>query len=246
MSTSLKVTEASLGQHFASAGKILGDHVDGDSGAKLITNWNQVPLVASLVGTESEYAERNRGPRRTPVARTLLLGRGLWAWISYREEWDSARQAGRTKRFSFRSAGLTIHFGYRNNQHKPQMFRAEWTTEGASDQPGDLANPHWHFDALESLKRGETEQRATGILAALRMEEEEAEPRDFSPPVKQKDVRDVVSVQKLGTLHLASAAAWWKGNSASHVQSPTSVIDIQVWVKGTLEHLVGELERLKV
>jgi len=124
------------------------------------------------------------------------------------------------------------------------MFRAEWTTDGASYQPGDPANPHWHFDALESLRRDETAQRASGILATLRMGEEDAEPRDFSPPVSRNEVRDVVAVQKLSKLHLASAAAWWKGDPASHVQSPTSVRDIQAWVEGTLEHLAGELRRL--
>ena len=201
-------------------------------------------VVATLVGTESEYAERHRGPGKTPVARTRRLGKGLWAWVSYHEEWDSARPAGKTRRFSFRSAGLTIHFGYRYNQYKPQMFRGEWTTDGISYQPGDPATPHWHFDALESLRRDDTEQRASAILARLRVEEQQSEPREFSPPVNQNDVRDVVSVQKLSKLHLASAAAWWKGDSASHVQCPTSVRDIQVWANRTLEHLAEELGRL--
>ena len=244
MSTPLAAKEALLSQHLASVEGILRNHVDGDSGAKLSANPNQRPLVASLVGTESEYAERSRGPR-TPVARTLLLGKGLWAWISYREEWDSARQAGRTKRFSFRSAGLTIHFGYRYSLYKPQMFRADWTTEGASDQSEDHpANPHWHFDALESLKRDETEQRAAEIRANLIMEERECVPRSFSPHMAQNDVRNVVSVQKLSKLHFASAACWWKSDSAPHVQGPAEVRDIQAWVQGTLEHLAGELRRL--
>lgn len=243
MSTPLNVTVASLGQHLAAAEAILKDHVYEDSGAQIVTNWNQLPLVASLIGTESEYAERIRGPK-TPVARTLLLGGGLWAWISYHEEWESARQAGSTRRFAFRFAGLTIHFGYRNNQHKPQICRAEWAIDEGRCGRGNPANPHWHFDALESLKRDETEQRATGILTTLRKKEGEAEPRDFSPPVKQKDVQDVVSVQKMSKLHFASAAAWWKGASASHVQDPTSLRDIQIWVKETLEHLREELGRL--
>ena len=245
MATPLEVKEALVSQHFAAVGGILKSHVAGNSDAKLRINPNQSPLVASLGDTENEYAERSRGPR-TPVARTLPLGNGLWAWISYREEWDSARrQAGRVKRFSFRSAGLTIHFGYRYNPFKPQMFRAEWTTEGASEQSGDhLANPHWHFDALESLKRDETVQRAAEIRANLRMEEGEYLPRSFSPHMAQNDVYDVVSVQKLSKLHFASAACWWKSDSAPHFQGPAKARDIQAWVKGTLEHLAGELRRL--
>lgn len=243
-STLPEVTEALLKRHLALVGEILSDHVVADSGAKLIATWTQGRLVASLVGTEDEYAERHRGPGKTPVVQTLLLGQGLCAWIGYHEVWNSARPAGKTKRFSFHSAGLTVHFGYRYNQYKPQMFRAEWTTTGTSYQPGDPANPHWHLDALESLRHDDAAKRASGILATLRSEEDEAEPRDFSPPVNRNEVRDVVSVQRLSKLHLASAAAWWKGDSASHVRSPTSVRDIQAWVKGTLNHLAGELGRL--
>lgn len=242
--TLLEVTEAKLKRHFVSAADILRDHIVGDSAAKLITEWKHEVLLASLVGTEGEYARRHRGPGKTAVARALRLGKGLWAWISYREAWDSARQAGKTRRYSFRSAGLTIHLGYRYNQYKPQMLRTEWTIAGANYKPRDSANPHWHFDALESLRRDDAAQRADEVLATLRRNDEAAEPRDFSPPVNQNDVRDVVSVQKLSKLHLASAAAWWKGDSASHVHSPTSVDDIQAWVKGALEHLAGELERL--
>lgn len=244
MSTRLAVKEALLSQHFVSIEGILRNYVDGDSDAKLSTSPNEAPLVAGLVGTDGEYAERSRGPR-TPVARTLPLGNGLWAWVSYREEWDSARRAGRIKRFSFRSAGLTIYFGYRYNVTKPQMFRAEWTTTGASEQSGGHpANPHWHFDALESLKRNETERRAAEIRTNLRAKEREYVPRSFTPQMAQNDVHAVVSVQKLSKLHFASAACWWKSEPALQFQGPAEVRDIQAWVKGTLEHLAGELRRL--
>lgn len=244
MSITLAVKEPLLPQHFASVEGILRNHVDGGSDAKLRTSPTKPPLVAGLVGTEGEYAERSRGPR-TPVARTIPLGNDLWAWISYREAWDSARHAGKIKRFSFRSAGLTIYFGYRYNLFKPQMFRAEWTTEGASEQSGDQsANPHWHFDALESLKRDDAEQRAANIRTNLRKKEGENVPRSFSRQMVPNDVHDVVSVQKLSKLHFASAACWWTNNAAPHVHGPGEVRDIQAWVKGTLEHLASELRRL--
>jgi len=244
LSTPLAVKEALLSHHLLSVEGILRNHVDGDSDAKLSTSPNEAPLVAGLVGSEGEYAERSRGPR-TPVARTVPLGSDLWAWISYREEWDSARRAGKIKRFSFRSAGLTIYFGYCYNVIKPQIFRAEWTTAGTSEQSGDHpANPHWHFDVLESLKRSGTDQRAAEIRTGLKVRKGEYVPRSFAPGMAQKDVHAVVSAQKLSKLHFASAACWWKGESAPHVQGPSEVKDIQAWVRGTLEYLAGELRRL--
>lgn len=239
----LKTTEASLERHFISAGRILRDRVDRDSGAKLTRSWHQATFVVTLIGTEHEFTERTRGPGKTPVVRTVLLGAGLWAWISYREEWDSARQVGATRYFLFRSVQLAVYFGYRNNVHKPQMFRAEWTIDEGNRRHGDFANPHWHFDALESLRRGDAERRATGIAATLRAQAG-AKPRDFSPSVRTKDVRDVVSIQKLSRLHFASAASWWRGDSASHVHDPKSVGEIRAWLHGTLSYLNQELGRL--
>ena len=153
----LRVTEASLAAHFGSIGAALGSKVDPAARVKLDADWSVVPLTAGLVGEGCEIISRNRGPD-VPVAPMLLLESGLWAWVGYREEWDSEPPAGRVRRFSFRSAGLTIHFGYRNVRHKPQMFRAEWAgwaRWNGTDygyQAGEAAHPHWQFDALESLK----------------------------------------------------------------------------------------------
>ena len=246
------VPEASLVSHFRAIEETLDAQVDESAAPKLVADWNVVPLVVGLVGAGCEYADRNRG-RAVPVAPVSLLGEGLWAWIGYREVWDGEPPAGRTRRFSFRSAGLTIHFGYRNSQHKPQMFRAEWTgsangheTEYGAEANG-AADPHWHFDAAESLTRADAVERAAESLSILRIEEQETEPRDFIPQsVGLEDVRDLVSMQALSRIHFPSAATWWKGPTMdSHIHSPASETEIQVWVAKTLEYVVRELERLQ-
>lgn len=246
------VPEGSLTTHFESMEATLDAYVDHSAGAKLFADWNAVPLVAGLVGPGCEYVARNRGPT-VPVAPVLLLESGLWAWVAYREEWGSERPAGRTRRFSFRSAGLTIHFGYRNIRHKPQMFRAEWTGWGRWNgtdygyQAGDAAHPHWQFDALESLKRDDAGKRAAIFLSVLKHEEQEAEPQDFSPQsMEAEEVSDLISQQELSRIHFASAAAWWKSApNDAHAHSPTSLTDIRVWVARTLKYVVRELTRLQ-
>lgn len=248
----LVVPEASLAKHFTLIEATLGDHVDGSATPKLFADWDVVPLVAGLVGTGCEYADRNRG-RAVPVAPVLRLGGGLWAWIGYREEWGGEPPAGGTRRFSFGSAGLTIHFGYRNSRYKPQMFRAEWTGSAAGNETGygyeggDAADPHWHFDAAESLARDDAVARAAEYLSVLKIEEQETEAQDFSPQsVGPEDVRDLVSMQELSRVHFPSAAAWWKGPGMdSHVHSPESVTEIQGWVEMTLGYVVRELARLE-
>ena len=249
MPAPLVVPKALLITHFESMEATLGTHV---SSARIFADWNVVPLVVGLVDTECEYTARNRGPD-VPVAPALLLGGGLWAWVGYREEWGSEPLAGRTQRFSFRSAGLTIHFGYRNSRHKPQMFRAEWTGWARWNgidygyQAGDAGHPHWQFDALQSLTHDGSASRAATFLAVLKHEEQETEPQDFSPQsMGPEEVRDLVSMQELSRIHFASAAAWWKDPPKDvHAHSPISLTEIQVWVARTLEYVVRELARLQ-
>ena len=252
MCAELIVREASLATHFGSMGSTLDTHIDRSAGVKLVADWDTVPLVAGLTGPGCEYVARNRGPN-VPVAPVLLLESGLWVWVGYREEWDSERPAGPTRRFSFRSTGLTFHFGYRNYLYKPQMFRAEWAGWSRwngieySYQAGDAAHPHWQIDALESLRRDDADEQVATLLAVIRQEEQEAEPRDFSPQFMESEVvSDLISQQELSRIHFASAAAWWKAvPDDTHAHSPTTVTDIRVWVDRTLKYVVRELTRLR-
>jgi hypothetical protein len=252
VSEPLEVRENSLVDHFAAVSATLGTNVDPTAHATLHADWSVIPIVAGLVGEGCEITPRNRGPD-VQVAPLFLLESGLWAWLGYREEWDRAKPAGRVKRFSFRSAGLTVYFGFRNLRHKPQMFRAEWagwarwkgTDYGYQGE--DAAHPHWQFDALESLKRDDAAERAATFLSVLKSEEAAAVPRDFSPQaLSRDDVGDMISVQELSRIHFASAAAWWKDAAEnSHAHAPSSVHDIQRWVRKTLVYVCSELSRLR-
>ncbi|MDE2781321.1 MAG: hypothetical protein OXK77_00040 [Gemmatimonadota bacterium] len=114
-------------------------------------------------------------------------------------------------------------------------------------EAGGTGDPHWHFDAVESLTRDDARERAAEYLSILKIEEEETEAQDFSPQsVEPGDVRDLVSMQELSRMHFPSAAAWWKGTAMdSHVHSPGSVTEIQIWVDRTLKYVVRELARLQ-
>ena len=217
---------------------------EGAAGVTLDADWSVDPLVAGMVGRECEFVTRNRGGQ-IPAARMLSLGDELWAWVSYREEWE--RPPRTTQQFSFRSAGLTVFFGYANRQYKAQVFRAEWSgwaIWNGTDygyQAGGAAHPHWQFDALESLTRdASVNQAADDLRAAI-------QPQDFSPPsIGSGEVRDLVLTQQLSRIHFASAALWWQDTSRdAHVHSPQSETEIQVWVGKTLKYVTRELTRLK-
>ena len=252
MPAPLVVPEESLAKHFASIGATLDAHVVGSAGAKLFADWSVVPLVVGFVGEGCEVTSRNRGPD-VPVAPLLLLENGLWAWLGYREEWEGEKPAGLVRRYSFRSAGLTVHFGYRNNRHKPQMFRAEWAgwaRWNGSDygyQAGNAAHPHWQFDALESLKRDDADDRAMIFLSVLKSEAKNIKPHDFSPQSMGHDaIGELVGEQELSRIHFASAAAWWKtAPDDAHAHAPTSPADIEAWVQETVQYTLRELSRLQ-
>jgi hypothetical protein len=252
VSVSLRVTEALLDSHFRAISDTLSANIDPAAHVRLDADWSVTPLVAGLTGEGCEIILRNRG-WEVRVAPMLLLQSGLWAWLSYREEWDSELPARRIKRFSFRSAGLTVYFGYRNVRHKPQIFRAEWAGWARWNgidygyQAGDAAHPHWQFDALESLKHDDTGERAAAFLAVLKSEEEGMAPSDFSPQaLSRNDVGDMIGVQKLSRMHFASAAAWWKNPpNDQHAHTPSTVNDVQVWLKATLNYLLIEMSRLQ-
>jgi hypothetical protein len=186
------------------------------------------------------------------VVPLLYLEQGLWAWLGYQEEWDEEQQNRKTRKFSFRSVGLTIHFGWKNDLFKPQMFRTEWAgwakwrEDEFSFQAADAGHPHWQFDALESLSDDELAERAD-ILRDLLEVPEESDIREFSPQLPDADVRDMVTHQKLSRMHFASAAAWWKSAPHDeHAHGPTNIADVENWVRRSLAYVRGELKRLQV
>ncbi len=252
MSDPLIVSERLLTAHLGRLEAILTSDIDTSPRATLAANWSLVPLVVGLVGEGCEVTSRNRGPD-VRVAPLLLLENGLWAWLGYREEWEGEKPAGRVRRYSFRSAGLTVHFGYRYNRHKPQIFRAEWAgwaRWNGSDygyQAGNAAHPHWQFDALESLKRDDADDRAMTFLSVLKREAKNIKPHEFSPQSMGRDeIGELVGAQELSRIHFASAAAWWKtAPDDAHAHAPASPTDIETWVQETVQYTLRELSRLQ-
>jgi hypothetical protein len=246
----LIVTEAQLTAHFRAIGQILAAVADVSVKLQMDVNWTLSPVVGGLIGEGCESIFRNRGIR-VPVAPLLHLQRGLWAWLGYREEWDPERPSGNVRRFSFRSAGLTIHFGWKNDLFKPQIFRVEWAgwaRWGGYEygfQAADAGHPHWQFDALDSLTSSDIAERAA-MLRELLENEGGDEQKDFSPQLIETDARDIITDQKLSRIHFASAAAWWKAPPHNdHAHSPTSTTDIRSWVERSVGYLKNELGRLQ-
>jgi hypothetical protein len=239
-----------LQMHFQRIAEILRANVDMSVHAQMNVEWALTPLVAGLVGEGCEYIERNRG-LGVPVAPMVPLQQGLWAWLGYQEEWDEERPNRNIRRFSFRSASMTIHFGLRGDLFKPQMFRAEWAGWARWDgsdysfQASDAAHPHWQFDALDSLLDDDVAERAA-ILRDLLLKGVETPVRDFRPQMAGTEIRDVITTQKLSRIHFASAAAWWKLPPLNgHAHCPSDATDVETWLRYCLAYLKPELERLQ-
>ena len=163
-------TEAELEHHFQKADSALESLIRARPCPRLNADWARAPLVAGLAGQNCEFVARNRGAS-SAVAPLVELRKGLWAWLGYREEWDEERTNRSVRRFSFRSAGITVHFGFPSDVFKPQVFRAEWagwTRWNGTDlsfQAGAAGHPHWQFDVLDSLTKDDDAQRARGARA---------------------------------------------------------------------------------
>ena len=248
----LVLSEQQLTQHFVAMEAIIGGVVSADVTARVVPDWGVMPLSAGLVGKGCEIVSRNRGPD-VYVAPLLCYDEGIWAWLGFYQEWASERSSRTTRRYSYRSTGLTIHFGFRNILHKPQIFRAEWAGwakwngQSYDQQAENAGHPHWQFDGVESLRRGDRGRLARDYRKLLMAEAQAIEPQAFSPQgIGSADVDEIVGAKDFSRLHLASVAAWWrKAPEDIHAHFPTSASDIEAWVKGTIEYTVGELDRLQ-
>lgn len=197
----------------------------------------------------AERTSRNRGAD-VFVVPMMDLGNGLFAWLGYREEW-SIEIAGKSKLFSFRSSGATIHFGFEGVEPKPQMFRAEWAglvrvDKGWGFQAGDAGHPHWQFDALESLAATGAAEDAAIVADLIRADRPEPALRDFGIAVPDiPEVRTVATSRATASIHFASAAAWWRPHPAdAHAHHPENVQQIHRWLSRTLSYIAVELRRV--
>lgn len=252
MSKPFVVSEQELSRHISALGSIIGQSVSSGIFPQVVLTGDGARLWASLIGRGCEIIARNRGSD-IYVAPLLLLDDGMWAWIGLFQEWASERSAGRTARFSYRSTSLSVHLGFLNLRHKPQIYRAEWSGwadwygRGFGPQAGNAAHPHWQFDVLESLRRDGARQLARTYLAVLRTEAEGVEPQVFSPRrVETSEIDEIVGSKDFGRMHFASAAAWWRSAPYDlHAHFPSSRSDVEAWVRKTIDYTVEELERLQ-
>ena len=249
MPVALYASESKLNAHFKQSGRILVSAVDSSAQLQIGTSVLESGIIGGLYGSGCEFIPRNRG-RRVPVAPLVCLGHGLWVWLGYHEEWAGEGLDRGILKYSFRSIGLSIHFGFKNNVLKPQIFRAEWAgwarwgRREYSFQAGGAAHPHWHFDALESIVEEKSSQRATDLISRLKANGESAI-SEFSPKLSDLDVRDLIGAQKVSRIHFASAAAWWKSQpDGEYVRGPETLGDIENWVRHSLDYIKRELERL--
>ena len=211
----LTLSEREIRQHVgeieASIQSVVDGHVELDT-----QGWDVGPFVtAILIGQDCERVSRSRGPDAF-VAPILDLGKELWAWLGLQEEWTKEASRKR-RRFSFRSIALTVHFGYKYEATKPQMFRAEWSGWSKWNgsqygfQGGDVGHPHWQFDALESLLADSELVRAKGDLKQLRDNYVAVGVREFGEDRvgTAASVPDAIRSRKLSRIHFPSAAGWW-------------------------------------
>lgn len=248
----LVLSEQQLIQHFAAVEAIINGLVSADVTVRVAPDWGVTPLSAGLVGKGCEIVSRHRGPD-VYVAPLVCYDEGIWAWLGFYQEWESEARSRKTRRYSYRSTGLTIHFGFRNIAHKPQIFRAEWAGwakwngQSYNQQAGNAGHPHWQFDGVESLRPGDGGRLARNYWELLKGGTRAVEPQAFSPQgVGSADVDEIVGAKDFSRLHLASVAAWWrKAPENAHAHSPASVSDIEAWVRKTIEYTVGELDRLQ-
>ena len=252
MSSGWIVSEQALDRHFGSLKAIIDQAVDAGVETGIVAEWGVAPVSVGLVGKGCELATRNRGGDAY-VAPLFGFSGGIWAWLGFYQEWEREGPAQGTRRkYSYRSTTLSIHLGFPNMRHKPQIFRAEWAglakwnggTYGA--QAGNAGHPHWQFDAIESLRRQETEELVCTYLAVLKQEADGAEARIFSPKaVQSEEIDDLVWATDFSRIHFASVAPWWKdAPDDQHAYFPASVGEVEAWVQRTIGYTLEELGRL--
>lgn len=246
MTASLELTESKLSQHFQKVEALLRQNFVKD--LSLDIAWTQNPVAAGLGARGCEPTERNRGGR-VFVVPAWKIDKSKKAWLGFREEWAIAAPAGATKRFSFKSINLTIHFGAVGEAIKPQMFRAEWAGyakwigDNYSFQAGNAGHPHWQFDALDSFSEKQPALVAQQYADAIRENDSPKSAVEFLPKTDLKSEVDYLkTARKLSRIHFASAAMWWKQPDHSH--SPENAKEIEVWLSSLIAYLSEELERL--
>ena len=244
----LQILDQALGRHADRVTEIIRGVVRPyeEGGVQFVKVEEAGPVVYGLVGRQCERTARNRG-REVFVAPWLEVGDDLWAWIGYQEEWNRTSGKGRGNRIAFRSLGFTCYFGRDGEAEKVQMFRAEWM--GQSNSESGAANPHWHFDGLEAVKRKSREAEQRKRSSQELRDEESRRVKDFTPQetsLRRQGFEQVIETQRISRVHFANGANWWKqGSTGGHLYIPQSTAEIQHWLSNLLSYLSREMSGAK-
>ena len=198
-------------------------------------------VSAGLIGSACERVMRNRGGASF-VAPINVLRDDFCAWLGLQEVWD----VGSGQRpYAFKQLGVTVHFGYKGDPIKPQVFRSEWVGvrdwdgTGINFQSPGAGHPHWQIDIMETMRI------ATGPVA---FDHGSEHVEDFSDEAPSVDA--LVRLVTIESVHFASGAHWWALPPADglplHVNAPGDDADLTRWLESSLSYIKQELERCRL
>jgi hypothetical protein len=119
---------------------------------------------------------------------------------------------------------LSVFQGEETDNHKVQLFRAEWDDYG--DNSLAHAQPHWHYLSNKSLQN---------TVSSFADEVKDT----FGELLKQEEAKTV----DLSKFHFAMNGDWF--NSNVHMHGITDEKTLASWFGGLLAHLKTELEYVK-
>jgi hypothetical protein len=199
---------------------------------------------AGLRGSACERVDRNRG-RASFVAPLRELPQNLIAWLGFQEIWDVQDGRGR---YAFRQLGITIHFGFQGDPIKPQVLRLEWpglcdwSGAGIGFQSPGAGHPHWQLDILESLQTASADAEFDPGAAEVL--------ENFDDVPVAPTVVELVNSLTFESMHLASAAPWWLGQTTEfglhHMNAPSDHASLSRWLVNAIGYLYQELGRCVV
>lgn len=214
--------------------------------AALEQSRGQIEVYAEVLGSEafvylggraSEVIERNMG-RKHRVVKLCALSDDMFIWVGFRERWAQTQKG---KKLSFIEAGVTFHAGRQGELMKPQLMRSEWVGRRGSGRQGNAGHPHWQIDLLETIRNQVEEdfiQRENRFDATY---SEESQPNVMAV----QSSRDLLDIP-FERLHLASAAAWWRGPSVTISHAPATMQELDHWIVGSVSYTRREFLRCKL
>lgn len=202
----------------------------------------QQGVWAGLQGGGCERISRNRGGQ-TWVAPLCEVSSNLLAWLGWQESWEIP--AGQ-RNYRFKTTGLSVYLGKRNEAVKPQLLRLEWPgyanwsgSQKASFQSPGAGHPHWQVDLVQSLAAAPQSPDFEATAGEIVY--------DFDAEVREPTVDELARRFSVERMHLASAARWWLPSAGDgidhHVNAPPDIQALDRWLSESILYLRQELGR---